>query len=57
LTSAPFDELIPRILGHQQVSDAALLHLARFHGMKLVTFDQAVTSLCPWSGNLEVLVP
>ena len=56
-TAAPFDELIPKITGHQQISDAALLHLARCHGAKLVTFDQAMAVLCPWSGNLEVIVP
>ena len=56
-SAAPFDELVPRIFGHQQISDATLLHLARFHGAKLVTLDQAMTALCPWSGNLEVIVP
>lgn len=56
-TAPPFDDLVPRIFGHQQITDAALLHIARFHGMKFVTFDQAVTALCPWSGNLEVIVP
>jgi len=57
ITATPFDELAPRIIGHQQVTDAALMHLARFHGMKLVTFDQGTATLCPWSGSLEVLVP
>jgi toxin-antitoxin system PIN domain toxin len=57
ITAAPFDELVPAIAGHQQITDAALMHLARFHGMKLVTLDQAASALCPWSGNLEVIVP
>jgi toxin-antitoxin system PIN domain toxin len=55
LTAAPFDELVPRIMGYRQVSDATLLHFARAHGLKLVTFDQAMASICPWSENLEVL--
>ena len=56
-TGNPFDELVPKISGHQQITDAALLHLARFHGMKLVTFDQATPTLCPWIANLEILIP
>ena len=57
ITATPFDELVPKIVGHQQITDATLLHLARFHGMKLVTLDQATSALCPWSGNLEIIVP
>ena len=57
ITAAPFDELVPKIAGHQQITDAALMHLARFHGMKLVTLDQATSALCPWSATLEVIVP
>jgi toxin-antitoxin system PIN domain toxin len=57
ITANPFDELVPRIVGHQQVTDATLLQFARFHGMKLVTLDQATNALCPWSGNLEIIVP
>ncbi len=57
ITATPFDELVPRIVGHQQVTDATLMHLARFHGMKFVTLDQGTRALCPWSGNLEVIVP
>jgi hypothetical protein len=57
LTAAPFDELVARITGHQQLSDATLLHLAHFHVMKLVTFDQATAGLCPWSGNVELVIP
>jgi hypothetical protein len=42
---------------HQQITGAALMHLGRFHAMKLVTLDQATNALCPWSGNLEIIVP
>jgi toxin-antitoxin system PIN domain toxin len=55
--AAPFDQLLPKIVGHQQISDAGLLHLARFHNAKLVTFDQAISALCPWTANLEIIVP
>jgi hypothetical protein len=57
MTSKPFDELVPRVVGYRQVSDATLLHLARFHGMKLVTFDQALAAISPWTENLKVLIP
>jgi toxin-antitoxin system PIN domain toxin len=57
LTFAPFDELSPHIVGHRQVTDATLLHIARFHAMKLVTFDQGISVICPWQENLEVIQP
>jgi uncharacterized protein len=44
LTAAPFDELVTKIIGYRQMADATLLHLARVHDMKLVTFDQAVAA-------------
>jgi toxin-antitoxin system PIN domain toxin len=55
LTVIPFGDLVPRVIGYRQVSDATLLYLARVHGMKLVTFDQAVTDVCPWNENLALL--
>lgn len=55
LTAGPFVELAPRIVGYRQVTDATLLHLARAHGAKLVTFDQPVAAVCPWAENLETL--
>jgi hypothetical protein len=55
LTATPFDELVPKVIGYRQMPDATLLHLARVHGMKLVTFDQAVTVVCPWNDNLQLL--
>lgn len=50
-------EMVPRIRGFRQVSDATLLHLARVQDVKLVIFDQAIASLCPWSENLRLLSP
>lgn len=57
LSNPPFDDMIPNIVGHKQLPDATLLHLARFHSMKLVTFDQAVSSICPWPAHLDVISP
>lgn len=57
LSSAAFNEMVPRIVGYRQVSDATLLHLARVHHLKLVTLDQAVAHICPWSENLLILSP
>jgi hypothetical protein len=57
LTAAPFDALVAKIIGYRQMADAPLLHLARVHGMKLVTFDQAVAVVCPWNENLALLTP
>ena len=57
LTGASFDELVVRLVGYRQVPDATLLYLARVHEMKLVTFDQAINSICPWPEHLELLVP
>ncbi|MGI8982661.1 MAG: TA system VapC family ribonuclease toxin [Pirellulaceae bacterium] len=57
LTSTPFGELSPRIRGYRQTPDAILLHYARAHMAKLVTFDQGVSSLSPWAENVECLAP
>jgi len=57
LTAGPFTDLASRIFGYRQVADAALLHLARTHGAKLVTFDKPVSAVCPWRENLETLTP
>jgi uncharacterized protein len=40
LTTTPFDELMPKIVGYRQVSDATLLHLARVGGLKLGRVDE-----------------
>ena len=55
LEGEAFDELCTRIRGYRQMSDATLAFLARVHGLKLVTFDQAVESVCPWKENLLLL--
>jgi len=55
LVGPSFDELGQRIVGYRQISDATLLHLARLGGMKLVSFDEPITSICPWSENLLIL--
>lgn len=55
LSGAEFDELIPLIVGYRQVTDAVLLHTARAHGMKLVTFDKPLRTICPWPDNLLLL--
>jgi hypothetical protein len=57
LTATAFDALVSHIRGYQQVPDATLLHLARVHDMKPVTFDQPIAALCPWPEHLEVLTP
>jgi hypothetical protein len=55
LTTTPFDELVPRIIGYRQVPDATVLYLARVNGLRLVTFDRAVAAVCPWPEHLELL--
>jgi len=57
LTAPSFGELVPNIMGYRQVPDATLLHLARVHGMKLITFDQPIAAICPWPEHLELLTP
>lgn len=57
LGGAPFSEMVDRIVGYRQVSDATLLHLSRAHRMQLVTFDQSVAAICPWGENLLILSP
>ena len=42
----------PRIAGHQQVSDAYLLGLAKAHRGRLVTLDRAIVALA--SGHVHV---
>jgi uncharacterized protein len=39
------DRDVPRLLGHQQVTDAHLLTLARRHDLRLVTFDAGVLAV------------
>ena len=39
------DDDVPPIVGHRQVTDAHLVTLARRRGVRLVTFDAAITTL------------
>ncbi len=55
LTEAPFAELAHNIVGYRQVTDATLLHIAKAHGLKLVTFDQPVTSVASSDEDVEIL--
>ncbi len=55
LTDDAFADLARRIAGYRQVTDSTLLHVVRANSMKLVSFDRAVATICPWSENLEVL--
>jgi hypothetical protein len=57
VTAGPFVDLASRITGYRQVTDATLLHLARTHGARLVTFDRPVGAICPWGESLETLNP
>jgi toxin-antitoxin system PIN domain toxin len=44
--SASYHDLpVTGIVGHRQVTDAYLVHLARSHSGRLATFDQALTKL------------
>jgi uncharacterized protein len=44
--NAPYDNIpIAGIIGHRQVTDAYLAHLARSYSARLVTFDQALAKL------------
>jgi uncharacterized protein len=57
LTELPFQDLTPRIQGYRQIPDAILLHYARTHQAKLVTFDQGCSNLSPWAENVASLIP
>lgn len=51
---SPVHEDFPAIVGHRQVTDAHLLTLARRRGVRLVTFDTAVSALGA-GGDVELL--
>lgn len=48
---------IAEILGHQQVTDAYLVGMARLSHARLITFDRQLASLARKKGLVEVLVP
>lgn len=54
LNGPVFEEVFSRVTEYRQRSDAVLLYVARTHDAELVTFDQAVASICPWDENLLV---
>jgi uncharacterized protein len=55
LEGQEFADICSRIRGYRQVSDATLAFRARVQGLKLVTFDQAAESVCPWKENFLLL--
>lgn len=55
LSGPVFEEIFQQVNGYRQLSDAVLLYIARTHAAQLVTFDQAIASICPWNENLRVL--
>jgi Predicted nucleic acid-binding protein, contains PIN domain len=56
-TDNSLSPLLPNIVGHRQVSDAALLAIARQQGMEIVTFDRGLARLSPWPSHVQVLTP
>ena len=56
LTETPFTQLARKIAGYRQVTDATLLHIAKTHGLKLVTFDQPAASIALREEDVEILV-
>jgi toxin-antitoxin system PIN domain toxin len=57
IASSSFAPLLAGIRGYRQVPDAVLLYVAKFHGLNVVTFDQALATQCTWAGGIELLVP
>jgi uncharacterized protein len=49
--------LTGRLVGHRQVTDAHLLALARRHGARLATLDQAVKTMAGQGAGDVVVVP
>jgi len=50
-----FREILDRVEGHRQVSDAYLLCIAKHHHVSLATLDQSIKSLSPWPEIVEVI--
>ena len=55
MTSFP-DEILTRIQGYRQITDAVLVSLAMQHGGRLATFDGGIKSLLPRNRQPSVLV-
>lgn len=56
LMSADYSAIWPRVRKHAEMSDAALVCLAKHHGVTLATFDQGISALSPWPDVVELLV-
>lgn len=56
-TDTSLNDLSLRITGYRQMTDATLLAIAKSENLQVVTFDQAMSSICPWPANLQVLRP
>jgi len=55
LVGEPFAQVASRLMGHQQVTDAYLVVLARRHGLQLVTFDRRIEVASPFDGVVRRL--
>jgi toxin-antitoxin system PIN domain toxin len=56
-TESALNDLVLRIVGYRQITDATLLAIAKSENLKLVTFDQALVSICPWPAHPQTLPP
>ena len=56
-TDASLKDLLARIVGYRQMTDATLLAIAKSENLQLTTFDQSVASICPWPAHLQTLTP
>ena len=45
-----FADVASRLMGHQQVTDAYLVVLARHHDVQLITFDRRIEAISPYDG-------
>jgi hypothetical protein len=50
LDAAGFIEVVSRLMGHKQLTDAYLLALAHKHDLQLVTFDRRIEMIDPYDG-------
>lgn len=50
-----FDGIWTRVQGHQQISDAYLVCVARHHQVKLATLDETLKNVCPWKDQVNVI--
>lgn len=55
VTSDGMEQVAGRTQGHQQVTDAYLLTLAREHGLTLATFDRRLVVVSPFEKTVRLL--